>query len=114
MLWGGWRRQRTVFNICQYKTSPSELQTPHSLFLFLFLFSFTLTDMAAEKEGLSHAHGDSQKAVIGFEAPEMKGRNKFAIACSILASMIAVLSGYGEFRWVLFRRLFSAKNKSIS
>lgn len=54
--------------------------------------------MAAGKEESVVGHGEPQKAVTEFDAPKKKGRNKFSIACTILASMTSILLGYGEFR----------------
>lgn len=59
---------------------------------------FTVTEMAAGKEESVVGHGEAQKAVTEFDAPKKKGRNKFSIACTILASMTSILLGYGEFR----------------
>lgn len=56
--------------------------------------------MATGKEESSVVHGEAQKVVTEFDAPKKNGRNKYAIACTILASMTSILLGYGEFRWV--------------
>ena len=54
--------------------------------------------MAAGKDESSAGHaGNGEKAVTEFDAPKKKGRNKYAIACTVLASMTSILLGYGEF-----------------
>ncbi|KAJ9704832.1 hypothetical protein PVL29_003062 [Vitis rotundifolia] len=52
--------------------------------------------MATGKEESSVVHGEAQKAVTECDAPKKKGRNKFAIACTVLASMNSILLGYDD------------------
>lgn len=38
----------------------------------------------------------AEKTLADFDPPEKPKRNKFALACAILASMTSTLLGYGE------------------
>lgn len=40
--------------------------------------------------------GQPQKTVQDFDPPKKPKRNKYALACSFLASMTSVLLGYGK------------------
>lgn len=51
-----------------------------------------MADQKPEKDGFS---GQTPKAIADFDPPRKPKRNKFALACSILASMTSVLLGYG-------------------
>lgn len=58
--------------------------------------------MAAGKEESAGVDGQiTNKALTEFDAPKKKRINKFAIACTVLASMTSILLGYGEFRGVI-------------
>lgn len=70
--------------------------------------------MATGKEESSVIHGEAQKAVTECDAPKKKGRNKFAIACTVLASMNSILLGYGEFRRVFMGWFVFQEKKKMS
>ena len=52
--------------------------------------------MADRKAETNATSGQPQKAIMDFDPPKKPKTNKYALACSLLASMTSVLLGYGQ------------------